>query len=212
MARDKSYQSFLDSAYSHSSVEETLAMYEKWAASYDDELTDSGYQQPVRCAAALKALMAEDGKIFDVGCGTGLSGLALAKEGYTRLDGCDFSPAMLEKARNTGVYDRLFEADLNAPPVDVADETYDAMTIVGVFSMQHVQVEAMDDLLRVVKPGGAIIIGLNDKFYRMGLLTAKLDALSAMGRLSQLGHEHGEHIPDIDLTGWVISLRKSASS
>jgi len=65
----------------------------------------------------------------------------------------------------------------------------------------------MDDLVRTVRPGGAMVIGLNDKFYRQGDLCAKLDALSVLSRISQISHEHGEHIPDIGLTGWVISLK-----
>ena len=52
-----------------------------------------------------------------------------------------------------------------------------------------------------------MVIGLNDKFYREGDLCAKLDALAVLGRISQIGHEHGEHIPYIGLTGWVISLK-----
>lgn len=211
MINEKATPGFLDTAYDHTSVEETYSMYERWAASYDEELQASGYQQPARCAAALTMLMpAPGGKILDVGCGTGLSGIALYDKGYRDIDGCDFSPAMLGKAKATGIYDRLMEVDLNRPPLNIADQTYDALTIVGVFSMQHVKPEVLDNLLRVLKPGGPIVIGLNDKFYRIGLLTAKLDALSVLGRISQLGHEHGQHIPEINLTGWVISARKTA--
>lgn len=210
MGEDQKAPTFLDKAYTHNSVEETHAMYQKWAASYDDELTENGYQQPIRCAAALKALLPAGGRVLDVGCGTGLSGRALQEAGYGPIDGCDFAPAMLEKARDTGVYRRLFQTDLNKPPLDVADASYDALAIVGVFSMQHVKPDVMDDLVRAVRPGRPIVIGLNDKFYRLGQLTAKLDALSATGRISQLSHEHGAHIPEINLTGWVISLRRLA--
>jgi predicted TPR repeat methyltransferase len=51
--------------------------------------------------------------ILDMGCGTGLVGAAvriLAR----RLDGVDISPAMLEKAKAKGVYDQLFEAELQS--------------------------------------------------------------------------------------------------
>ncbi|MEP1443161.1 MAG: class I SAM-dependent methyltransferase [Hyphomicrobiales bacterium] len=200
-------QGFLGTAYDHSSVTETYNMYEAWADTYDSELVENGYQQPIRCAHALKTIMPEASSILDIGCGTGLSGDALKKAGFSNIDGCDFSPAMLEKAKHTNAYNRLFQADLNKPPLSVADRAYDAVTVVGVFSMQHVKVEAMDDLLRTVRPGGAMVIGLNDKFYRQGNLCAKLDALAVLGRISQIGHEHGEHIPDIGLTGWVISLK-----
>ena len=204
---DKQPQGFLKGAYDHTSVAETYDMYEAWADTYDSELAENGYQQPIRCAHALKVMMPEASNVLDIGCGTGLSGDALKRAGFSNIDGCDFSPAMLEKAQLTNAYGRLFQADLNKPPLDVADRTYDAVTVVGVFSMQHVKVEAMDDLVRTVRPGGAMVIGLNDKFYRQGDLCAKLDALAVLGRISQIGHEHGEHIPEIGLTGWVISLK-----
>lgn len=48
--------------------------------------------------------------ILDIGCGTGLAG-ALVRPLAGRLDGVDLSPAMLEKAREKSVYDRLDRAD-----------------------------------------------------------------------------------------------------
>jgi predicted TPR repeat methyltransferase len=49
--------------------------------------------------------------IFDLGCGTGLSGAAFA-DLAVRLDGIDLSPAMIEKARARGIYDDLHVADI----------------------------------------------------------------------------------------------------
>jgi predicted TPR repeat methyltransferase len=49
--------------------------------------------------------------ILDMGCGTGLVGAAV-RDFALWLDGVDISPAMLEKAKAKGVYDQLFEADL----------------------------------------------------------------------------------------------------
>lgn len=189
-------------------MKQTHDMYEEWAESYDDSVNNAGYKQPERCAKALKSLMEKDGPILDVGCGTGLAALALKDKGYTTIDGCDFSRGMLDKAETLGIYRRLFEADLNKPPLDIEAESYDAVTAVGVFSMLHVDVSAMDELIRAVKPGGFIIICLNEVFYNKGTLTAKLDALSAVGRINQLSHEHGEHLPDLGMTGWVIKLKK----
>jgi predicted TPR repeat methyltransferase len=49
--------------------------------------------------------------ILDLGCGTGLAG-EVFKALALRLDGMDLSPAMIEKARARGIYDRLIVADL----------------------------------------------------------------------------------------------------
>ncbi|WP_420854817.1 methyltransferase domain-containing protein [Salipiger pentaromativorans] len=53
-----------------------------------------------------------EGGIVDLGCGSGAAGPALQQLGRA-LTGVDLSPAMLEKARATGCYDRLDCADLS---------------------------------------------------------------------------------------------------
>ena len=203
---------FLDSAYSVKSDDETRALYDRWSEVYDDELGENDYRQPARCAQMLARHIAPvDAKaVLDVGCGSGLSGAALASAGFTVLDGCDFSPGMLAKAERTGVYRRLFETNLNEPPMDTADAVYDAAACVGVFSFGHVMADALDDVLRVLKPAGVLVIGLNDHFYQEGSLTAKLSLLENVGRINGRTEEHGAHVPGIGLTGWVIAARKAA--
>lgn len=50
---------------------------------------------------------------LDLGCGTGLCG-PLVRPFTDRLDGVDLSSGMLARARDTGAYDQLFEADVVA--------------------------------------------------------------------------------------------------
>jgi predicted TPR repeat methyltransferase len=54
---------------------------------------------------------AGDLDILDAGCGTGLCG-ALLRPYARRLEGVDLSPGMLARARSTGSYDALEEAEL----------------------------------------------------------------------------------------------------
>ena len=203
-------ENFFEIAYSVKDADETRAMYDRWAEVYDRDLTKGDYQQPARCAAALQgSLTNKNGKILDVGCGTGLSGVALRNAGYGSVDGCDLSQGMLDKAAELGIYGHLFACDLNVPPMDADEASYDAVTAVGVFSFGHVLPDAVDDLLRVLKRGGILIIGLNDHFYEEGSLTSKLEALEADGQLEVLNREHGEHIPNNDLKGWVLTMKKT---
>ncbi len=158
-------ENFFEIAYSLKDTEDTRAMYDRWAEVYDRDLQDGEYQQPARCAAALEAQLSDkSATILDVGCGTGLSGMALKNCGYSNIDGCDLSQGMLDKSELLGIYGRLFTCDLNLPPLDVDTESYNAVTAVGVFSFGHIMPDAVDELLRVVKPGGIIIIGLNDHY------------------------------------------------
>lgn len=204
---------FLRTVYNVHDPSEIRDIYDRWAASYDTELIDeNGYAQPRRCAEMLtRHLTDRRTAILDIGCGTGLSGAALAEAGYGVIDGCDFSAGMLEKARGTGFYRRLFGADLNAPPLDAADGAYGAAVAVGVFGFGHIQPDSLDEILRIVAPGAPLVIGLNEHFYEGGGLTAKLEALAAAGRIDPLAEEHGEHIRGTGVTGWVIAVRKTGA-
>ena len=147
-------EGLLGTAYNLETGDETLAHYKRWAATYDQEVgVDNGYAQPARCAAALDGVADRSGSVLDVGCGTGLSGIALRDVGFADLDGCDFSPPMLERAAETGVYRRLFEADLNAG-LGIEDGTYDHAVAVGVFSFAHIRPDALRSVIRAVLPGG----------------------------------------------------------
>lgn len=202
-------ENFFDIAYTLKTSEDAKRMYDHWAEVYDQDLTKSNYQQPKRCAQALLDQQSNKNiKLLDVGCGTGLSGLALKESGFQKIDGCDLSEGMLKKAAHLKIYDRLFNCNLNEPPIDAEDAQYDALTAVGVFSFGHIMADAVEELLRVTKTNGTIIIGLNDHYYEEGSLTNKITLLQEEGKLKIIKQEHGEHIPENDLKGWVITLKK----
>jgi len=201
----------LGTAYDLETGDQTLDHYQRWAETYDQEVgVDNGYAQPARCAAALAGVADPCGHVLDVGCGTGLSGVALRDVGFTRLDGCDFSPPMLERAAEAGVYRQLFEADLNAG-LDIDGDAYDHAVAVGVFSFGHIRPDALREVLRVVRPGGAVVVGVNDHFWEVGELAAELDAIEADGLASVASREHGEHLPGAAIMGWVIVLVRSGN-
>jgi len=207
---DSPSEGFLGTAYDLETGEQTLDHYQRWAGTYDQEVgVDNGYAQPARCAAALARVASSCDHVLDVGCGTGLSGVALRDAGFTRLDGCDFSPPMLERAAETGVYRRLFEADLNAG-LNIDGDAYDHAVAVGVFSFGHIRPDALREVLRVVRAGGAVVVGVNDHFWEVGELPAELDAIEADGLASVASREHGEHLPGAAIMGWVIVLVRPA--
>lgn len=90
-------------------------LFDQFAPRFEAELTGTlAYRTP----ALLAGLLAEAGidparrlRVLDLGCGTGLSGAALAPFAR-RLEGLDLSPRMLAEARKRGIYDALHEADL----------------------------------------------------------------------------------------------------
>ena len=206
-------EKFLPSSYGLETTEATLAHYEAWAGSYDAEIGEENrHAQPGRgTRARLASGIGPDARILDVGCGSGLSGVALARGGYALIDGCDLSPSMLALAAETGAYETLFEADLNKG-IDVADATYDAATAVGVFSFGHIRADAIREVLRVVLPGGVVVVGLNDHFWDEGSMPAEFDAMEADGLATVTSRQRGAHHPAAGLEGWVVTLRKAGDA
>jgi predicted TPR repeat methyltransferase len=202
---------FLKRAYQLKSKDETEALYDDWADVYDTQLIDEGgYAMPRRCAETVAVHISDrDAPILDVGCGTGLSGAALKTCGFTNLDGNDLSAGMLEKARGKEIYNRLFKADLTAPPMDVEDNTYAAAVAVGVLSFGHLGPQALEDILRVVRPGGIVVVGLNEVFYGEGHFEEKVTELESAGGTTVVSREKGLHIPAEEIEGWVIVLKKN---
>ena len=203
-----SEKNFLRHSYNLETQDDTLAHYQAWAETYDQELSDNDYAQPQRCAAALKNhVNKRDIRILDIGCGTGLSGMALYNVGFRDIEGCDFSSLMIEKAKDTNVYQRLFEADINQK-LEIETETYDAAVAVGVLSFAHVRTDALREMLRIVKTGGLLVIGLNEKYWSHDKVGEKLEKLSQEGVLEILSQEYGDHLPGTGLGGWVSTLEK----
>jgi len=88
-------------------------LFDQYAPRFDQDLTGSlAYRAPDAVAAALDraGLAANASDILDLGCGTGLSGLALRRFAR-RLEGIDLSPGMIAQARARAIYDALSVAD-----------------------------------------------------------------------------------------------------
>lgn len=90
------------------------ALFDGYAVAFDAALTHGlGYCAPefLRNAVQASVLPMRFGSALDLGCGTGLGGAAF-RPYCDWLVGCDLSPAMLAKARQKGLYDRLIEDDV----------------------------------------------------------------------------------------------------
>jgi len=113
-------------------VEDQREIYRKWAETYDQETTGEFGWMGFRPAAKAFAQRVSDRtlRVMDAGCGTGLSGVALAEHGFANIHGRDLSPEMLAIAEKTGVYASLSEIDLTQ---EISEDPYDAIFACGVF-------------------------------------------------------------------------------
>ena len=202
-------KTFLDNAYDLPDAKATQSFYDDWAESYDAEIAENGYATPTRCAEALARHLTDPGApVLDIGCGTGLSGVALKMQGFTQIDGTDLSSEMLERAGERFIYRNLFAGDMNRP-LPVPDGLYTAATAVGVINPGHAPPETIDGVLDMLPTGGYLVFSLNDHALAEPAFPAKVDEVVTSGRAACLEREHGEHLPGIGLKSTVFVLQKS---
>ena len=150
----------LDRLYGAHDLDELRGEYDRIASAYDAELLDGmGYRSPAALSEVVRRLLQPDARVLDAGAGTGLLGVALAKEGFTRLDAFDLSPGMLAEAARKNVYDDLRTGRLG-DALEYGDGTYDAVVSAGVLTTGHAPATSLDELVRITRPGGHLIFTL----------------------------------------------------
>ena len=171
--------------------DDLMNVYQKWAADYDDDNDNllGTVSQPMSVQILQEYVKNKELKIIDVGCGTGLVGRELERAGFSNFDGIDISKEMIDIAKRRG-YSNLFIGSLN-DKLPFTDSEYDAALCVGVFTHGHVGSDRLDELARIVKPGGIICFTINEGVY------------ASYGFNSKIKRLESEHV-------WkVIELRKN---
>ena len=109
--------------------------------------------------------------ILDVGCGSGLLLARLYHEGYQHVSGFDFLPEFVELARSRGLPYHIWQSDVrnicggfeDGKPiaVQVAGGQYGVVisqrVVINVLSPEE-QCQAFSELVRVLEPGGYLIL------------------------------------------------------
>jgi predicted TPR repeat methyltransferase len=185
---------FLDKVYRVSGNDGMRDLYNAWAGKYDQDILETGYATPARVAAALSAELADKSvPVLDFGCGTGLSGTALAEAGFTRIDGTDLSGEMLAMARKKKIYNKLWETDPCTPlPVQPGD--YRAITAIGVISVGGAPASVYDDLVAILAPGDLLAFSLNDQSMAMDEYGGRVKRNIADGEAAVRFEEYGPHL------------------
>jgi predicted TPR repeat methyltransferase len=177
--------SHLDAVYAAASPEELARSYDGWADSYDAEMARLGYRHPAIALALLcRHLPAGAAPILDAGAGTGLVGEWLRIVGYPTAEALDISAGMLAAAERKHVYDRLHRAALGGP-LPFPDARFAGVVCAGVFTTGHVGAEGLDELLRVTRPGGVLVLTVKDRTWADGFAD-RLDALARGGAIRLL--------------------------
>jgi ubiquinone/menaquinone biosynthesis C-methylase UbiE len=141
--------------------EQVAAHWSRRAPSFDDDFGHS-IRTPGERAAwdRIFALVLGDRRsldALDVGCGTGFLSFELAQRGH-RVTGVDFSDAMLAEARRKAqnAIVRFQHADAEALPFEAG--SFDLVISRHVLWTLPHPVAAIDEWIRVLRPGGRLVI------------------------------------------------------
>ena len=149
-------------SYHVNSPEEQKALYDDWAANYENDLCAMGYRLPAVAAAIFTRFVPlHSGPILDAGCGGGIQSEPLVHAGYGPIVGIDFSPGMLEVAREKGIYAELRQMALGET-LDFPDETFPVIFSIGTITPKHAPPESFDDLIRIAKPCGLFVFSMRN--------------------------------------------------
>jgi predicted TPR repeat methyltransferase len=184
-------------------------LYDDWSQNYDTHLLeDFGYISPKIAAQTLAGRSEQrEVAIVDYGCGTGLVGEELTKQGFTTVDGVDISAGMLERAREKGLYRNLLCGDLTAQ-IALDDAVYDVAVCVGSMGAGHVGARHVPEMLRPLKAGGLFVITINSMHFAPEGFEQAFTQLEDIGlwRIHML--EQFNYMTQLDRPGWLVLAEK----
>jgi demethylmenaquinone methyltransferase/2-methoxy-6-polyprenyl-1,4-benzoquinol methylase len=137
--------------------QDVAGMFDDVAARYDltNDVLSLGRSRQWRKAVAQALDVAPGERVLDLGAGTGTSSLPFAAAGATVVP-CDFSLGMLREGKKRHPELPLTAGDATRLPF--ADGAFDAATISFALRNVHDTDAALREMLRVVRPGGRLVI------------------------------------------------------
>ena len=108
-----------------------------------------------------------DSRILEAGCGTGLLTVALAQRGYS-VNAMDSVKAMIELSRlradEAGVQVRVVLSLGDVHRLAFSDNRFDLVLAIGVIPWLQAPQGAMQELARVLRPGGHLIVNADNRW------------------------------------------------
>ena len=171
----------------------TAKFYDDWSEKYDDDLVMVGnYNGYVKCAEALAKLgLNHQVSVLDLAAGTGLLGAEIGRQGYCNIDGLDSSLGMLGRARAQGIFKNYIHSRVEGlGSIPVNDESYDVIVSSNGFAPGQIYPSALPELVRVLRPGGYILIAMKDGYHltsqRFALMDTVINDMVVQGKVENL--------------------------
>ena len=190
--------------YKLKTTEEIMKYYDEWGTNnkYDKDMIEWDYTGPKETVNTFKKYAKnKEMKIYDAGCGTGLVGVELKKNGYTNFDGVDLSQKLLDLVPN-GLYKNLSNADLNIP-LNIRDNEYGSVLCVGTFTFGHVKPQALDEFIRITKNKGLICFTINEGIYEEYGFDKKINELTEKNLWKKKEFFKSNYISSKDVNAWL---------
>ena len=144
--------------------------YDKYSSEYDNMQTMTGFNDPYEivkvCVSELGSF--KEVRICDFGCGTGLLGEELKKQGFTDVCGIDGSSDMLKIADSKGVYKQTWKVlvgldQLPAEALYTGEGTgFDIVVCSACMIKGHFPNSCYEEFLKVLTPGGFFVFSIRD--------------------------------------------------
>jgi 2-polyprenyl-3-methyl-5-hydroxy-6-metoxy-1,4-benzoquinol methylase len=126
-------------------------------------------RRSVVLALAQKLALPAESPILEIGCGSGLTSVQLAREGYT-IQAVDSVDAMIKRTRQHAeeacVGDRVITSMRDVYDLGYADNTFDLVLKIGVAPWLYSLEKAVREVVRVLRPGGYLITTA-DNWWRL---------------------------------------------
>ena len=155
--------------------------------------------------------------ILDLGCGTGLCGVAFRAHAKI-LTGVDLSPGMIAQAEARGIYGRLITGDL-AEAMRDAEENCDLVLAGDLFGYVGDLSGVFCAVARTLRSGGLFAFSLERHDGAGFVLHSKVRFAHSLGYIRELSQSHGFTELDVreiavrksgadDVPGWIVVLQK----
>ena len=190
--------------YKLKTKDEVMKYYDEWGRNnkYDQDMVEWQYTGPKETVAIFKKYTNnKEIKIYDAGCGTGLVGIELKKNGYINCDGADLSQKLLDLVPK-GLYQNLSKVDLNQS-LDIKDNVYEAVLCVGTFTFGHVKPPALDEFIRITKNKGLLCFTINEGIYEEYGFDKKIKELTENNLWIKKEFFKSDYIASKNVNAWL---------
>jgi len=155
-----------------------VSVFDNDASTYDQWYTTplGKHADKVETNCALDLLKPSAGMaILDVGCGTGNLSLKLARLGCS-ITGIDISEKMLTFAREKAQKEQhpAEFMSMDASDLEFPEEAFDAVVSMAALEFMQDQQKTLDEMFRVLKKGGKLLVGTINRESDWGELYLRL--------------------------------------